>query len=159
MGPGRRKRSIDEKNVSRKVAQHNTLLKRITEPSKLIETMEQVPRLFKEEFDSKGSFSGHGYGHGYEEGCTYCAKIVWIGVAALAIQAVMMQQGGGKKKRKRRNTTDVIDLDYMKFFNDDFTSDTLTKTKDAVMKVVGNSYGSLTKPRKMYSGKFMHSIL
>ena len=37
--------------------------------------------------------------------------------------------------------------------------DTLTKTKDDAMKMVGNSYGSLTKPRKMYTGKFMYSVL
>ena len=74
----------------------------------------------------RGSFSGHGY----EKGCTYCAKIVWIGVAALAIQAFMMQQGGGKKKkRKRRNTTtDEMDIDFMKLFNDDFISGSILKT-------------------------------
>ena len=47
---------------------------------------------------------------------------MWIGVAALAIQAFMMQQGGGKKKRKRRNTTDEMDLDFLKLFNYDFIS-------------------------------------
>lgn len=67
----------------------------------------------------RGSFSGHG---GYDEGCTYCAKVVWIGVAALAIQAFMMQQGGGKKKRKRRNTIDIIDLNVMKYLNQDIIS-------------------------------------
>ena len=49
----------------------------------------------------RGSFSGHG---GYSsKGCTTCAKFVWVGVLALAIQAFMMMQGGRKRKRKRRN--------------------------------------------------------
>lgn len=67
---------------------------------------------------SRGSFSGHGggYGGGYDQGCTYCAKIVWIGVAALAIQVVLMQQGagGGGKKRKRRNTIDSEAIERLK---------------------------------------------
>ena len=49
----------------------------------------------------RGSFSGHG---GYnDKGCTTCAKYVWLGVVALAIQAFMMMQAGGKRKRKRRH--------------------------------------------------------
>ena len=67
---------------------------------------------------SRGSFSGHGggYGGGHDQGCTYCAKIVWIGVAALAIQVVLMQQGagGGGKKRKRRNTIDSEAMERLK---------------------------------------------
>ena len=52
-------------------------------------------------FYFRGSFSGHG---GYNnKGCTTCAKFVWVGVLALAIQAFMMMQGGRKRKRKRRN--------------------------------------------------------
>ena len=52
-------------------------------------------------FYFSGSFSGHG---GYNnKGCTTCAKFVWVGVLALAIQAFMMMQGGRKRKRKRRN--------------------------------------------------------
>ena len=49
----------------------------------------------------RGSFSSRG---GYsDKGCTTCAKFVWVGVLALAIQAFMMMQGGRKRKRRRRN--------------------------------------------------------
>ena len=61
----------------------------------------------------RGSFSGHG-GYGHDQGCSYCAKLVWIGVAALAIQVFLMQQaaGGGKKKRKRRDIEDLYPIEF-----------------------------------------------
>ena len=58
----------------------------------------------------RGSFSGHG---GYSsKGCTTCAKFVWVGVLALAIQAFMMMQGGRKRKRKRRNIHNTFVSEY-----------------------------------------------
>ena len=60
----------------------------------------------------RGSFSGHG-GYGHDQGCSYCAKLVWIGVAALAIQVFLMQQaGGGKKKRKRRDIKEIYPIEF-----------------------------------------------
>ena len=58
----------------------------------------------------RGSFAGRG---GYnDKGCTTCAKFVWVGVLALAIQAFMMMQGGRKRKRKRRNIDNRLVSEY-----------------------------------------------
>ena len=58
----------------------------------------------------RGSFSGHG---GYSnKGCTTCAKFVWVGVLALAIQAFMMMQGGRRRKRKRRDIDNRLVSEY-----------------------------------------------